>query len=146
MSTSTKSRTAEETLARRSREGDDLSGGRPVAKALEGEGVDTVFSVCGGHIVDIYGGCVGEGIRRGRGRDRHRRNPARRAHGPRQARAVWLEEGRDAAEIAPARRCARASVESTGKSAVIDTWVDPNEYAPGTRNQTMYEQKSRVKQ
>ena len=25
-----------------------------------------------------------------------------------------------------------------GKSAVINIWVDPNEYAPGTKNQTMY--------
>jgi acetolactate synthase-1/2/3 large subunit len=24
------------------------------------------------------------------------------------------------------------------KSAVINIWVDPREYAPGTKNQTMY--------
>ena len=26
----------------------------------------------------------------------------------------------------------------SGKSAVINIWVDPREYAPGTKNQTMY--------
>jgi hypothetical protein len=33
---------------------------------------------------------------------------------------------------------AREAVRSTGKSAVINIWVDPKEYALGTRNQTMY--------
>jgi acetolactate synthase-1/2/3 large subunit len=48
------------------------------------------------------------------------------------------EEVRDPAEIAPALKRAREAVNSTGKSAVINIWVDPNEYAPGTKNQTMY--------
>ena len=26
----------------------------------------------------------------------------------------------------------------SGKSAVVNVWVDPNEYAPGTKAQTMY--------
>jgi acetolactate synthase-1/2/3 large subunit len=34
-----------------------------VAKALKAEGVDTIFTLCGGHIIDIYDGCVDEGIR-----------------------------------------------------------------------------------
>jgi len=34
-----------------------------VAKALKSEGVDTIFTLCGGHIIDIYDGCVDEGIR-----------------------------------------------------------------------------------
>ncbi len=29
-------------------------------------------------------------------------------------------------------------VNSSGKSAVINIWVDPDEYAPGTKAQTMY--------
>ncbi len=48
------------------------------------------------------------------------------------------EEVREASEIAPALRRAREAVQSTGKSAVINIWVDPDEYAPGTKNQTMY--------
>jgi acetolactate synthase-1/2/3 large subunit len=48
------------------------------------------------------------------------------------------EEVREPSEIAPALERAREAVNSTGKSAVINIWVDPNEYAPGTKNQTMY--------
>jgi acetolactate synthase-1/2/3 large subunit len=39
-----------------------ISGGHLVAKALKAEGVDTVYTLCGGHIIDIYDGCVDEGI------------------------------------------------------------------------------------
>ena len=39
-----------------------ISGGHLVAKALRAEGVDTVFTLCGGHIIDIYDGCADEGI------------------------------------------------------------------------------------
>ncbi len=65
MSTAAKeiSRTAQDTLARKSRDADVISGGHLVAKALKGEGVDTIFTLCGGHIIDIYDGCVDEGIR-----------------------------------------------------------------------------------
>ena len=35
-------------------------------------------------------------------------------------------------------RRGREEVKSRGKSAVINIWVDPNEYAPGTKAQTMY--------
>ena len=55
--------TASDTLARKDRSGDVLSGGHLVAKALRNEGVDTVFTLCGGHIIDIYDGCIDEGIR-----------------------------------------------------------------------------------
>ena len=41
-------------------------------------------------------------------------------------------------EIGPALRRAREEVAARGKSAVINIWVDPNEYAPGTKAQTMY--------
>ena len=42
--------------------GPTISGGHLVAKALRAEGVDTIFTLCGGHIIDIYDGCVDEGI------------------------------------------------------------------------------------
>jgi acetolactate synthase-1/2/3 large subunit len=48
------------------------------------------------------------------------------------------EEVRDPKEIGPALRRAREAVQRDGKSAVINIWVDPNEYAPGTKAQTMY--------
>src|SRR5215469_3746760 len=40
-----------------------ISGGHLVAKALKNEGVDAIFTLCGGHIIDIYDGCIDEGIR-----------------------------------------------------------------------------------
>jgi acetolactate synthase-1/2/3 large subunit len=55
--------TAEDTLQRKSRDAGVISGGHLVAKALKAEGVDTIFTLCGGHIIDIYDGCVDEGIR-----------------------------------------------------------------------------------
>ena len=48
------------------------------------------------------------------------------------------EEVREASEIGPALRRAREAIAATGKCAVVNVWVDPNEYAPGTRAQTMY--------
>ncbi|HIB81456.1 MAG TPA: thiamine pyrophosphate-binding protein, partial [Gammaproteobacteria bacterium] len=57
------SRTASDTLAKKSTAGDVISGGHLVAKALKNEGVDTIFTLCGGHIIDIYDGCLDEGIR-----------------------------------------------------------------------------------
>jgi acetolactate synthase I/II/III large subunit len=55
--------TAEDTLKQKSRDASVISGGHLVAKALKAEGVDTIFTLCGGHIIDIYDGCVDEGIR-----------------------------------------------------------------------------------
>ncbi len=55
--------TATDTLARKDKSGDMISGGHLVAKALKNEGVDTIFTLCGGHIIDIYDGCLDEGIR-----------------------------------------------------------------------------------
>ncbi len=40
-----------------------ITGGHLVAKALKNEGIDTIFTLCGGHIIDIYDGCIDEGIR-----------------------------------------------------------------------------------
>ena len=55
--------TASDTLVAKDRSGDVVSGGHLVARALRGEGVDTIFTLCGGHIIDIYDGCIDEGIR-----------------------------------------------------------------------------------
>jgi acetolactate synthase-1/2/3 large subunit len=44
------------------------------------------------------------------------------------------EEVRDPAQIRPALERARQS----GKPSLINVWVDPDAYAPGTMNQTMY--------
>ncbi|MCW1842736.1 thiamine pyrophosphate-binding protein [Prosthecomicrobium hirschii] len=55
--------TAEDTLKAKTKDGSVISGGHLVAKALKAEGVDTIFTLCGGHIIDIYDGCLDEGIR-----------------------------------------------------------------------------------
>ena len=57
------SSTADDTLVRKSRDANVISGGHLVARVLKNEGVDTIFTLCGGHIIDIYDGCVDEGIR-----------------------------------------------------------------------------------
>jgi acetolactate synthase-1/2/3 large subunit len=48
------------------------------------------------------------------------------------------EEVYEAADIAPALQRAREAIQRTGRSAVVNIWVDPREYAPGTKAQTMY--------
>ena len=40
-----------------------VSGGHLVARALRNEGIDTIFTLCGGHISDVYDGCLDEGVR-----------------------------------------------------------------------------------
>ena len=40
-----------------------ITGGQLVAKALKQAGVTTIFTLCGVHIIDIYNGCLDEGIR-----------------------------------------------------------------------------------
>ena len=40
----------------------ELSGGRLVARVLKEAGVGHVFTLCGGHILPIYDGCLDEGI------------------------------------------------------------------------------------
>ena len=60
---STQGDTATDTLVKKNRDADVISGGHLVAKALKSEGVDTIFTLCGGHIIDIYDGCIDEGIR-----------------------------------------------------------------------------------
>jgi hypothetical protein len=40
-----------------------ISGGHLVAKALKNEGVEVIWTLCGGHIIDIYDGCLMKGSR-----------------------------------------------------------------------------------
>src|SRR6058998_1640271 len=40
----------------------DLTGGHLVARTLKEAGVGHVFTLCGGHILPIYDGCITEGI------------------------------------------------------------------------------------
>src|SRR5438874_12929294 len=40
----------------------DLTGGRLVARVLKQAGVGHVFTLCGGHILPIYDGCLDEGV------------------------------------------------------------------------------------
>src|SRR5215813_4798156 len=39
-----------------------ISSGQIVAKMLKQEGIRHIFTISGGHIVDIYNGCIDEGI------------------------------------------------------------------------------------
>ncbi len=41
----------------------EIHGGRVVARALKAENVAYIFTLCGGHVMPIYDGCVDEGIR-----------------------------------------------------------------------------------
>src|SRR5437660_12062770 len=40
-----------------------VSGGHLVARALKAEGIEAIFTLCGGHIIDIYDGCTDQGIK-----------------------------------------------------------------------------------
>ena len=40
----------------------DLSGGHLVARTLKQAGVGHIFTLCGGHILPIYDGCITEGV------------------------------------------------------------------------------------
>ena len=48
------------------------------------------------------------------------------------------EEVTEANQIQPALQRAREAIAKTGCCAVVNVWVDPDEYAPGTKAQTMY--------
>ncbi len=39
-----------------------LHGGEMVARALEAQGVDTIYTLCGGHVAPIYDGCLNHNI------------------------------------------------------------------------------------
>jgi acetolactate synthase I/II/III large subunit len=40
-----------------------ITAGHQIAKVLKKEGIDTVFTLCGGHVVTVHEGCIAEGIR-----------------------------------------------------------------------------------
>src|SRR5262245_28965454 len=40
-----------------------ITGGHLVARALKAEGIEAIFTLCGGHIIDIYDGCIDAGIK-----------------------------------------------------------------------------------
>jgi acetolactate synthase-1/2/3 large subunit len=42
---------------------EQVQGGRLAARAIRAEGVDTVFTLCGGHVMPVYEGCRHEGVR-----------------------------------------------------------------------------------
>ena len=42
----------------------EISAGQIVAKMLKQEGIRHIFTISGGHIVDIYNGCIDEGDRK----------------------------------------------------------------------------------
>jgi acetolactate synthase I/II/III large subunit len=61
--TATSTAVQTETEAARPTEPETISGGHLVAKALRAEGIEVIFTLCGGHIIDIYDGCIDEGIK-----------------------------------------------------------------------------------
>ena len=61
--TATSTAVQAEAPADREAETETISGGHLVAKALRAEGIDVIFTLCGGHIIDIYDGCIDEGIK-----------------------------------------------------------------------------------
>ena len=172
--------TADDALRQKSRNAGVVSGPHLVAKALKNEGVETIFTLCGGHISDIYDSCVDEEIRiidvrhesvAAHAADGYARQtgklgcvvttaghgctnavtgngvglPVREpeiAYRPFSKFAEMLgdhgEEVREPAQIAGALHSAREAIHRTGRSAVLNIWVDPREYAPGTKNQTMH--------
>ena len=40
-----------------------VQGGRLAARAIAAQGVDTIFTLSGGHVMPIYEGCRHEGVR-----------------------------------------------------------------------------------
>ncbi len=40
-----------------------IHGGNLAARALKQAGADCIFTLCGGHVMPIYDGCLDEGIR-----------------------------------------------------------------------------------
>jgi acetolactate synthase I/II/III large subunit len=61
--TATSTAVQTEAPAARETQPETISGGHLVAKALRAEGIDVIFTLCGGHIIDIYDGCIDEGIK-----------------------------------------------------------------------------------
>ena len=133
-----KSTTAEDTLQRKSRDAGVISGGHLVAKALENEGGVPYLAVIGNNSAMNqirYGQLAKYGERRGNVGNLLGDVPFGKFA---EMLGGYGEEVRDPGEIAPALQRARESIQKTRRSAVVNIWVDPREYAPGTKNQTMY--------
>ena len=110
-----------------------ISGGHLVAKALKAEGIDVIFTLCGGHIIDIYDGCVDEGI--AVVDVRHEQVAAHAADG------YACITGKPGCAVVTAGLGTTDAVErarASSKPSLINVWVDPDVYAPRTMNQTMY--------
>ena len=77
----------------------ELTGGELVARVLKQAGVGHVFTLCGGHILPIYDGCLTEGIRvidvRHEQAAAHARRRVRAAHAQRRRRAGHRRPRRD---------------------------------------------------
>jgi thiamine pyrophosphate-dependent acetolactate synthase large subunit-like protein len=110
-----------------------ISGGHLVAWALKADGVDVIFTPCGGHTIDSYDGCSDEGI------DvadvRHEQVAAQAADG--YAR-ITGKPGCALVTAGPGTTDAVERASASGKPSLINVWVDPDVYAPRTMNQTMY--------
>ena len=63
MSATSTAAQAATTPTEREARAETISGGHLVAKALRAEGIDVIYTLCGGHIIDIYDGCLDEGIK-----------------------------------------------------------------------------------
>lgn len=130
-----------------------VPGGHLVAKARETEGADTVHTRCGGHIIDSYDSCTDDGSAVVDPRHEQVAALALAAAEQRLARrhsfAAPMDPYRLVTEIdefptenpiyvsgsgAPALQRARRP----GLPSLINVWIDPEAYAPGTTNQTMY--------
>jgi acetolactate synthase-1/2/3 large subunit len=146
-----------------------ISGGHLVAKAHKAEGVDTIFTLCGGHIIDSYDGCVDEGIQvvdvrheqvaahtaDGHARETGRPGRAVVTAGPVAtdavtgvANAVRAESpmlpigGQGALNQPRMGSLLMRRARESGKPSLINVSVDPDAYAPGNLNQTTYKQSS----
>jgi glyoxylate carboligase len=97
----------------------EISGGHLVARVLKAEGVEAIFTLCGGHIIDIYDGCLDEGMQ-----------------------IVDVRHEQAAAHAADAwTRGTGKPMERTrasGRPSCVNVILDPDIYSSGTMNQTMY--------
>jgi glyoxylate carboligase len=146
--------------------GQKISGGNLIAKALTHEGVEAIFTLCGGHIIDIYDGCQNEGIKivdvRREQVAAHAADGYWRVTGKTGCAVVTAGPGTTDARtgVANAFRAenamlligtgpARAASEriadmvsirrarESAECALINVWIDLEAYAPGTMNQTI---------
>src|SRR5215472_16244934 len=118
-----------------------VTGGHLVARALKAEGIEAIFTLCGGHIIDIYDGCTDAGIRiidvRHEQAAAHAADAWARLTGGPGCAVVTAGPGvtdtitavtnawRAQTPIRPALERARAS----GKPACVNVMIDPDVYS-----------------